>query len=553
MKPIEEFLSELGNLDIKLWVEDNPNSSQGVKLRCNAPSGRLTPEIRANLSDRKAEIISFFQRVGSSFEIESIPTVARDNGNLPLSWSQQRLWFLYQMEGASATYNMPAAVQMTGVLDISALEQALQEVIRRHEVLRTSFAKVDGHAVQVIHPHTNLTLPIVDLQECSDEVKQLAILDAEKPFDLTQAPLMRVTLLKLSEQSHVLLMNMHHIVADGWSIGILIQEISTLYTVFIQGKPSPLPALPIQYADFAVWQRQWLQGEVFSKKINYWQKQLADAPPLLELPTDRPRPAIQTFRGSSRDFPLPLELTEQLNRLSQKFGVTLFMTLEAAFVTLLHRYSGQTDILIGSPIANRDRLEINTLIGFFVNTLVLRSRLENNPPFIELLQQVKQVALDAYAHQEVPFEQIVDTLQLKRNLSHTPLFQVMFALQNAPMSKLELPGLQLSQLPIEAITSKFDLTVSMTETPQGLIGNWEYNTDLFDDETISRMAGHFQNLITAIVANPQETVQQLPLLSDAERQQLLVDWNLTNTEYVLDQCLHQLFEEQVQKTPNAIA
>ncbi|HIK04811.1 MAG TPA: amino acid adenylation domain-containing protein [Trichormus sp. M33_DOE_039] len=552
MKPIEEFLSELGNLDIRLWVEANPNSSSEVKLRCNAPSGRLTPEIRANLSDRKVEIISFLQQVNSSLELEAIPSVARDQGNLTLSWSQQRLWFLYQMEGASATYNMPAAVQMTGMLNIPALEQALQEVIRRHEVLRTSFQNLDGHAVQVIHPDATLTLSVIDLQGLStDEVKQLAILDAEKPFDLTQAPLMRVTLVKLGEQSHVLLMNMHHIVADGWSIGVLIQEISTLYTAFLQGKPSPLPALLIQYADYAVWQRQCLQGEVFHKKLNYWQKQLADAPPLLELPTDRPRPAIQTFRGSSRDFPLPLELTEQLKRLSQKFGVTLFMTLEAAFVTLLHRYSGQTDILVGSPVANRDRSEINTLIGFFVNTLVLRSRLEGNPSFSDLLQQVKQVALDAYAHQDIPFEQVVDALQLKRNLSHIPLFQVMFALQNAPMGNLELPGLQLSQLPMEAITSKFDLTLSMTETPQGLVGNWEYNTDLFDAETITRMAAHFQNLLTAIVANPQQTVQELPLLSDAERQ-LLLDWHPT-TEYVVNQCLHQRFEEQVEKTPDAIA
>ncbi|MDM3856894.1 MAG: amino acid adenylation domain-containing protein [Aphanizomenon gracile PMC649.10] len=553
MKPIEEFLSELGNQDIKLWVEENPNSSLGVKLRCNAPSGKLTPEIRATLSDRKAEIISFLQQVSSIPEGESILPVARDKGHLPLSWSQQRLWFLYQMEGASATYNMPAAVQMNGALDIPALEQAITEVIHRHEVLRTSFTNVDGNAIQVIHAHATLSLPVVDLQGCSaDEVQRLAILDAQKPFNLTQAPLMRVKLLKLSEKSHVLLMNMHHIIADGWSIGVLIQEISTLYTAFLQGKSSPLAELPIQYADFAVWQRQFLQGEIFSQKLNYWQKQLADAPPLLELPTDRPRPAIQTFRGSSQDFPLSVDLTAQLNRLSQKFGVTLFMTLEAAFVTLLHRYSGQTDIVIGSPIANRDRSEIGALIGFFVNTLVLRSHLETNPPFSELLQEVKQVALDAYTHQDIPFEQIVDALQLKRNLSHTPLFQVMFALQNAPMGNLELPGLQLSQLPLAAITSKFDLTLSITETPQGLIGNWEYNSDLFDAETITRMAGHFQNLLTAIVNNPQQTVQELPLLSDAERQQMLVDRNPT-TEYVVNQCLHQQFEDQVQKTPDAIA
>ncbi|MEA5581859.1 amino acid adenylation domain-containing protein [Nodularia harveyana UHCC-0300] len=552
MKPIAEFLSELGNQDIKLWVEDHPNSSLGVKLRCNAPSGKLTPEIRGILGDRKAEIISFLQQLNSHTEVATITPVPRDQGNLPLSWSQQRLWFLYQMEGASATYNMPAAVEMTGVLNIPALEQALQTVIRRHEVLRTSFTTVDGHALQIIDPDANVTLPVVDLQGATaDKVTELAILDAEKPFDLTTAPLMRATLLKLSEKSHVLLINMHHIVADGWSLGILIPELSNLYTAFLQGKPSPLPELTIQYADFAVWQREWLQGEAYNQKLNYWQKQLEDAPPLLELPTDRPRPAIQTFRGSSQDSPLPLELTAQLNRLSQQFGVTLFMTLEAAFVTLLHRYSGQTDILVGSPIANR-QAETEALIGFFVNTLVLRSHLENNPPFAELLQQVKQVALDAYTHQDVPFERVVDALQLQRNLSHTPLFQVMFALQNAPMGTLELPGLQLSQLPIEAITSKFDLTLSMTETPQGLIGNWEYNSDLFDPETITRMAGNFQTLLTAIVANPQQTVQELPLLSDAERQKLIPDLH-SRHEYVVELCLHQKFEQQVEKTPDAVA
>nr|AXN93590.1 PuwF-G [Cylindrospermum alatosporum CCALA 994] len=553
MKPIQEFLSELGNLNIKLSVEG------GVKLRCNAPSGTLTPEIRTQLSDRKAEIITFLQQVNLDADdlLDSIPVVPRD-GILPLSSTQQRLWFLDQMEGASATYNMPAAMQMHGILQIEVLERSLAEIIRRHEVLRTSFQQVNGKSAQVIDPNATIILPVVDLQGLSpdkqaNEVKRLVIQEAEKPFDLKQAPLLRVTLLRLGEESHVLLLNMHHIVSDGWSIGIFIQELSALYSAYCEGKPSPLAELPIQYADFAQWQQQWLKGDDLANKLKYWKQQLADAPPLLELPTDRPRPAIQTFRGSSREFLLPLELTEKLKRLSQQSGVTLFMTLEAAFVSLLHRYSGQEDILIGTPIANRNHREIESLIGFFVNTLVLRTNLAGNPSFAELLKQVRQVALDAYTHQDVPFEQVVETLQPARNLSHTPLFQVMFILQNAPMGELELPGLRLKPLPIEAVTSKFDLTLSMEETPQGLLGNWEYSTDLFDGETISRMAGHFQNLLTAVVANTAEHIQQLPLLSDSERQQLLVDWNSTTVDYSTNLCLHQWFEQQVQQTPDDVA
>nr|AIW82283.1 PuwF [Cylindrospermum alatosporum CCALA 988] len=553
MKPIQEFLSELGNLNIKLWVEG------GVKLRCNAPSGTLTPEIRTQLSDRKAEIITFLQQVNLDADdlLDSIPVVPRD-GILPLSSTQQRLWFLDQMEGASATYNMPAAIEMHGILQIEMLERSLVEIVRRHEVLRTSFQQLNGTSTQVISAEATIILPVVDLQkfppeEQANEVKGLIIQEAEKPFDLKQAPLLRVTLLRLSEKSHVLLLNMHHIVSDGWSIGIFIQELSALYSAYCAGKPSPLAELPIQYADFAQWQQQWLRGEVLDTKLKYWKQQLADAPPLLELPTDRPRPAIQTFRGSSREFLLPIELTEKLKRLSQQSGVTLFMTLEAAFVTLLHRYSGQEDILIGTPIANRNQREIESLIGFFVNTLVLRTNLAGNPSFAELLKQVRQVALDAYTHQDVPFEQVVEALQPARNLSHTPLFQVLFALQNAPVGELELPGLRLKPLPIEAVTSKFDITLSMEETPQGLLGNWEYSTDLFDGETISRMAGHFQNLLAAVVANPAEPIQQLPLLSDSERQQLLVDWNSTTVDYQTNLCLHQWFEQQVQQTPLAVA
>jgi amino acid adenylation domain-containing protein len=551
---IEQFLSELANLDIKLWVEGEAN------LRCNAPKGALTPDIRTQLNERKTEIINFLQQINLNSDpaFEPISLVRRDSGNFPLSSSQTRLWFLDRLEGQSSTYNVPAAVQITGELQVDAFEQAIAEIVRRHEVLHTHFEQVNGNAVQVIDADFTLTLPIIDLQELaadkqSAEVQRLAVLEATKPFDLSKSPLMRVTLLRLGAKSHVFLLNMHHVVSDAWSIGIFIQELSTLYVAFSSGKISPLPELSIQYADFAAWQRQWLSGEVYQAKLNYWKQQLADAPPLLELPTDKPRPPIQTFKGSSLSYAIAPNLSEKLKLLSQKSGVTLFMTLHAAFALLIHRYSGQNDVSIGTPIANRNRKEIEPLIGFFVNTLVLRTRLEENQSFSKLLKQVQQVTLKAYEHQDVPFERVVEALQTERNLSHSPLFQVMFALQNAPMGQLELPGVTIAPLEIETVTSKFDLTLSMEETPQGLIGTWEYSTDLFNADTITRMAGHFQNLLEAIVASSEAPLNSLSFLTDAEKHQLLVEWNSNQGEYPVSQCIHEVFEEQVQKTPDAVA
>jgi amino acid adenylation domain-containing protein/non-ribosomal peptide synthase protein (TIGR01720 family) len=488
----------------------------------------------------------------------AIEPVPRDNMEMPLSWAQARLWFLEQLEGQTATYNIPAAVQINGNLNVDALQQTLVEIVQRHEVLHTCFKLVNGTPMQVIDPDASVTLPVVDLQalpaeEQLGEVQQRAIAAAKLPFDLQQAPLVRSQLLRLSTESHVLLLNLHHIVSDGWSVGIFIQELSALYKAFSSGQPSPLAPLPIQYADFAVWQRQWLSGEAYLAQLSYWQQQLADAPPLLELPADRVRPPVQTFQGKHLEESLNPELTKKLQTLSQKSGVTLFMTLLAAFATLLYRYSGQDDVSIGTPIANRNRKEIEPLIGFFVNTLVLRTRIEGNLSFAELLKQVQQVALDAYAHQDVPFEQVVEALQPQRNLSHSPLFQVMFSLQNAPMGQLELPGLTLTPLEIEAGIAKFDLTLSMEETPQGLVGVWEYNSELFDTDTIARMALHFQTLLEAVVANPQQRISQLPLLSETELIQLLGEWNHTQTDYPANNCIHQLFEQQVQQTPDAVA
>nr|MBD2364818.1 AMP-binding protein [Anabaena minutissima FACHB-250] len=490
---------------------------------------------------------------------QSLPLVPVDrNQAIPLSFAQQRLWFLDQLVGPSATYNTPTALQITGKLNINALEQAIIEIVRRHEVLRTTFQEINNTPLQVVHPTVMVTLPVIDLQNLSDiekasQVQQLVHQEAHKPFNLQQPPLIRGQILRLDETSHVLLLTVHHIVIDGWSMGVFIQELSALYPAFATAKPSPLAELPIQYADFAVWQRQWLSGEVLETKLNYWRQKLTGAPPLLELPTDRPRPPIETFRGGSYTFTLSSQLTQQILSLSQKSGVTLFMTLQAAFVTLLHRYTSQDDILVGTPIANRNRQDIESLIGFFVNTLVLRTKLNGNPKFSELLKQVQQVALEAYEHQDVPFEQVVEALQPERNLDHNPLFQVMLVLQNAPQGTLKLLDLELTSIDINFATAKRDLTLTFVETDEGLGGVWEYNRDLFDESTIIRMAEHLQTLLTSVVANPHQQIAYLPILTQAEQQQLLVEWNDTQKEYPTELCLHQLFEAQVELTPDAVA
>jgi surfactin family lipopeptide synthetase A len=504
-----------------------------------------------------SELIEAAQATGTELHQSPIVPVSRKE-SLPLSFAQARLWFLNQLEGGTATYNMPEPLQLTGDLDVAALELAVQKVLQRHEVLRTSFQIVDGTPVQVISNNSSITLPLVDLQqlsagEQSARLQEIAIAESQKTFDLTVAPMLRVTLVRLATKSHVLLLTMHHIISDGWSMGIFVDELSTLYQAIYMGTPVQLPELPIQYADFASWQRQWLTGEVLQTQLDYWKHQLAAAPPLLELPNDRPRPSMQTFRGGTASFYLDRELTQQLKTLSQRSGATLFMTLLAAFATLLSRYSRQEDIVIGSPIANRNHSGIESLIGFFVNTLVLHTKLAGNPTFLELLEQVRETTLDAYEHQDLPFEKLVEELQPERSLSYTPLFQVMFVLQNPPLGKLELPNLTMTPFKMEHVTARFDLTLQMEETTAGMTGELIYNRDLFDVATIDRMAGHFQILLSGIVANAQQRIAQLPLLSASEQQQLLIDWNDTQVDYPQHQCIHQMFEAQVEKTPEAIA
>jgi amino acid adenylation domain-containing protein len=487
------------------------------------------------------------------------PPIKRISGNeeFILSFAQQRLWFLTQLEPNSSFYNMSAVVRLQGQLNRHALEESLNEILRRHEVLRTTFKTAEGRPVPVILSSTPLSLPVIDLSQLSSaqqqtKVKQLALAEAQQPFNLAADLMLRVKLLHLGEQEHVAIFTMHHIASDGWSLDVLVRELSALYQAFCTGQASPLAELPIQYADFAAWQRQWLKGEVLQSQLAYWRRQLDGAPTLLKLPTDHPRPAIQTFRGATYSFEISQEQSVGLKTLSQQQECTLFMTLLAAFKALLHRYTVSEDIVVGSPIANRNRAEIEGLIGFFVNTLVLRTHLGDNPTFGELLSRVREVALGAYAHQDLPFDLLVEELQPQRSLSHTPLFQVMFILQNAPMSEIELSGLNLSLLENNSDTAKFDLTLSMEETASGLVGSFEYNTDLFEVDTIRRMAGHLQTLLSGIIANPEQNLWELPLLTEAEKAQLL-EWNDTQAEYSNSQLIHHLFEAQVERTPGAVA
>ncbi|VEP15783.1 conserved hypothetical protein [Hyella patelloides LEGE 07179] len=523
----------------------------------------LSSLFEASTIREHSKVIEAAQKSEQGLQLPAIEPVSRSE-NLPLSFAQQRLWFLDQLEGESAAYNMPTAVNLSGKLQTEALQFALNQIIQRHEALRTNFKVIDGSPVQVIAKCQSLPLSLVDLQHLpktkqSAEVEQIAITEAQKPFDLTQSPLLRITLLQLGKDSHVLLVNMHHIISDGWSIGIFIRELSTLYAVgannssSLQNYKSPLPPLPIQYADFAHWQRKYLNGEILDNQLKYWKQQLADAPPILELPTDYPRPPIQTFRGSSQKFKLDRALTEQLKTLTQESSATLFMTLLAAFTILLSRYSNQKDIVVGSPIANRNRSEIEPLIGFFVNTLVLRTNLEDDPTFFELLERVRETALDAYAHQDLPFERLVEELQSDRNLERNPLVQVVFALQNAPTNSLSLPDIDLSPLEFDYRSVRFDLEFHLWDLPEGLSGYFVYNADLFDDSTIAHLAKHFQTLLQAIVANPEQQVYSLPILSAAEKHQILEEWNDTSVDYPQDRCIHQLFEAQAEQTPDALA
>ncbi|MGB9182076.1 MAG: amino acid adenylation domain-containing protein [Pyrinomonadaceae bacterium] len=474
-----------------------------------------------------------------------------------LSYGQQRLWFMDQMEPGNAFYNIPSVMRLKGQLNLDALERSLNEVVRRHESLRTSFALVDEKPVQIIAPVQHVTLPLINLESLTEtereaEAQRLASDEAQSGFNLARGPLWRASILRLDETEHVLLLTIHHIISDGWSMGVLVKEMAALYQTFCEGHVSLLPEPAIQYADYAAWQRERLSGETLEQQLSYWRKRLSGEVAVLELPTDRARPAVPSRRGRRQPFSIEPELTVSLKALSQREGVTLFMTLLAAFQTLLARYTGQEDVAVGTPIANRTRSEVENLIGFFVNTLVLRTDLSGDPDFRELLHRVREVTLGAYAHQDVPFEKLVEELQPERDLRRSPLFQVMLILQNTPVETFELPGLSLHPIDVYSGTAKFDLVLNMHETEQGLMGAIEYSTDLFDGATIERILDQFHILLQNIVANPEQKLSQLSLLGEAERQQILEEWGLVDS-YRQKQCLHQMFEAQVERNPHALA
>jgi amino acid adenylation domain-containing protein len=528
---VQALLEELRARDIWVWADGN-------RLQCSTPAGVPQSDVSELLRQRKTEILEFLR------------------GPAALSFSQQRLWFLDQIAPGGPAYVVIGALELRGALNAPALERALRALVNRHEALRTVFVNLEGEPRQVVSEPGAWTLPVADLSAEADKDQRLRELlreEATRGFDLARGPLFRARLYRLAADSQVLLLAMHHIISDGWSIGILIRELGELYGRLSRGEAATLPALKLQYRDFARWQRGWLKGEVLESQLGRWRARLAGAPQVLELPADRARPAVESFRGAFYSFTLPRELAEALRGLSRREGATLFMTLLAGFTLLLSRYSGQQDLLVGTPVANRSRAEIEDVVGCFVNTLVLRADLSGELSVRQYLARMREVCLDAYAHQDLPFERLVEELQPQRDMSRNPVFQVMFALQNAPMQPLELPGLTLSPLKVDAGGAQVDLMLNMQETADGISGWFNYATDLFDESSIVRMFEHLQMVFQGMVGHPQAMLKDLPLLTEFERHQLLVGWNATAREYGSEARLHRLIEAQAKRTPDAVA
>jgi amino acid adenylation domain-containing protein len=551
---VKELLSVLRERKVAIRAEAG-------QLRVSAPEGALTPDIQDQIRLLKADLITYLSghlpKQGGTGVIEP---VSRE-GPLPVSFAQERLWFLDQYEEDTGAYDIPVTFQLVGSVDAGALRRSVDELVARHEILRTTFPSKGGTPFQAISADVEGAWEWgeEDISGLTDDAEVRRRIEAEvrRPFDLEQGPLLRVCLFHQSESRHLLQVTMHHIVSDGWTTGIFNRELSEVYGALVRGEESPLSELPIQYGDFAVWQREWLQGEMLETQLSYWRNQLADVKPL-QLPTDRPRPAIQTFSGRGLRVQFEAGLVEGLEKLSRAEGTTLYMTLMAAFQLLLHRYSGQTDLAVGTPIAGRRRPEVEGLMGVFINTLVVRSRLEGDLTFRELLAQVRATALAAQAHQDLPFEKLVEELQPDRDLSRNPLFQAMFAYQNMPGEHLSLPGVEVAPYDLDQATSMVDLTLWIWETGgdrerEGLAGTWEFSTDLFDEATIRRMQGHFRNLLEGIVADPARRLSELELLGEDERERALVDWNDTAVPFPSEARLHDLFESQVDRTPEAVA
>ncbi|MUG96548.1 amino acid adenylation domain-containing protein [Scytonema sp. UIC 10036] len=572
---VVSLMLRLQNIGCRIWAEDD-------KLRIRTSKNALTSELKQEIQTNKADILAFLNAAKArTVMAEEIPLMSADEPKL-LSYAQQRLWLLAQLQGSSATYNMPIALQLEGDLNIDALRSSLAYLLNRHASLRMCFPTVAGQPQVVIKNLDEIEVltiksgtgdwglgtrdrevlliqnPKSKIQNSKSKIQNpkslQSLIDAHahEPLDLNTGPLFKAKLLQLEEEKYVLLVNMHHIVSDGWSIGVFVRELRQAYTAFAQGQTPNLAPLPIQYSDYANWQRNWLQGEVLENQIDYWKNQLKDASPLLELPTDYPRPAQQSYRGTRYLYSLTLELSTAIKTFSQQQGVSVFMTLLAAFSILLSRYSRQNDLCIGSPIANRTHSQTEGLIGFFVNTLVLRNQINPEQSFIEFLQQTRHTCLDAYAHQDIPFELLVERLQPERSMSHNPLFQVMLALENNESPNLSLPGLEIQWLGSTCPFAKFDITLLVIESDNQLNCSWEYATDLFEKSTIQRMAEQFEVLLKGIVDRPNEPIKTLPLMTVAELVQLQ-RWNQTHTDYPLNQTLVDLFEAQVEKNRDRFA
>ncbi len=548
---IVSFLSYLHRLDVTLWAE-------GEQLGFEAPDHVLTKELLEEIKKRKPEILTLLRQTSRENRVsaKSLLNVERPS-SIPLSYSQQRLWFLHQLDPDSSAYNLSRTLLLSGRLHVRALQRSLQDLINRHETLRTSFPIEEGHPVQAIKQESQLSWREEDVRELSDAeqestVEALVQEEGRRPFNLVTGPLLRALLVQMKEEEHLLLLTMHHIISDGWSFGVLSRELCELYTAYLTQQPATLPDLPIQYADFSVWQRDRLQGAVLEEQLNYWGRQLADLVPL-PLPTDRPRPSVQTFSGASHGQRISHDVTEQLGKISRQVDGTLANVLLSAFMILLSKYTGQTDIAVGSPIANRTRKEIEGLIGFFVNSLVMRVDLSGDPSFRTVVNQVKTTSLEAYDHQDLPFERLVEALQPDRDPSRNPLFQVMFAVQNAPFEGFTLPGLTVTPFASKIVQTRFDLECYIREIENGLTLLFVYNTDLFEEATIKQMGRHFHRLLEGVVRNPDQELSKLSLLDRHERHKHLVEWNNTATAYPQERTITDLFAEQVAVRPEAVA
>jgi len=547
------LLERLTRLDIRLSVD-------GDKLNVSAPKGAINPALREELGRRKEELKAHLIAQGHTPARQALPPLlpVPRLPDMPISHTQQRLWFLRQVDPASHAYNIPAVLRFTGALNEEVLERVLQTLVDRHESLRTRFIAVQGDPRCAIVSQLALNLERIDLSSLKVDALAAACKRAvagivQRPFDLTRAPLMHVGLIRESAESHVLALAIDHIVSDGLSIGLLMLEFQALYTQLVSGQEPQLAPMPVQYLDYAEWERQAFAQGALQEHMDFWQRELEGLPAMLQLPTDRPRPPVQTTRGARRTLQLSAELSQRLKAFGRQEGVTLYMVLMSAFQVLLHRHSGETDIAIGSAIANRNCTEVEHVVGFFANNLVLRADLSGDPSVRELLARVRERALRAYQHQAMPFDVLVEQLGTRRELDHSPLFQVLFVLQHMLLTGLELPDLRCEAVELEVKSARFDLAIDVFDIPQGLRCYFEYNTDLFDDSTIARLQGHYLRLLQALMATPEARISELPLLTEAEQAELLTERNATARDYPREQTVHGLFEAQAARTPDAQA